>query len=62
MAGVSPHCKRVIKDFEENPKCYDFRAIRAYTACMGWKLFEEEKISFSEAMKKAWIKARKLCK
>ena len=56
MAGISPHCKRVLDNFETRTKdvCVDFREIRAVALCLCWKIFEEEKVPFRVALKKAW--------
>lgn len=63
MAGVSPHCKRVIEEFEsDKTKCLDFRAIRAYAMCLAWKIMEERKVPFRFAIREAWRRAKDLCR
>ena len=61
--GISLHCQRVIDDYEDNPDafCHDFRKIRSAAACLAWKHFEEENLSFSEAMKLAWRDVKETC-
>jgi len=63
MAGISPHCKRVLDNFETRTKdvCVDFREIRAAVMCRAWQLMEAELIPFREAIRKAWVWAKDKC-
>ena len=54
----SAKCEKVLS---ETPKCYDFRAIRRYTACRAWNVMEIEKAGWAEAIKAGWAKARETC-
>ncbi len=55
------HCKEVLdKGLNENV-CKSFRGIRSWVMCRAFQLIEEEELSFSGALKKAWSEARSKC-
>jgi hypothetical protein len=41
--------------------CYDFREIRRWVLINCWRLMEEQKIPFREAVKASWAEAKKRC-
>ena len=63
MAGVSPHCKQILNNFDINPQqiCVDFRDIRAVVMCRAWYLMETYHIPFKDAVKQAWSWAKEKC-
>ena len=42
--------------------CYSFRDIRTYTMCAAWKILEEQRVPFREAMAQAWRQAKEECR
>jgi hypothetical protein len=55
---VSMKCQLVL---DSVPKCYDFSVTRRYAACRAWQMMEEEKISWREAISKAWSELKEKC-
>lgn len=55
---VSAKCSLVLG---ETPHCYDFSGTRRYAACRAWQLMEEEKISWQEAISRAWQEIKSKC-
>ena len=55
---VSAKCSLVL---EATPKCYDFSGTRRYAACRAWDLMESQKISWQEAISKAWEELKSKC-
>lgn len=55
---VSAKCSLVLG---ETPKCYDFSGTRRYAACRAWDLMESEKISWQEAISRAWQEVKEIC-
>lgn len=55
---VSAKCALVL----DSPiKCYDFSGSRRFAACRAWQLMEEMKISWQEAITKAWEEIKSRC-
>lgn len=54
---LSAHCEAVLA---KPPKCYDFRAIRAWIMCKSWDILEKEKRT-KLPVSEAWQEARKVC-
>jgi hypothetical protein len=41
--------------------CYDFRAIRSAVMKRAWEIMDKEKVSFHDAIKRAWEEVKKQC-
>jgi len=61
MATLSETCKLILEKGLTKDMCYDFRAIRRYVLCNAWKLMEERKIPFRDAIRESWRKAKEEC-
>lgn len=55
---VSAKCATVLGEI---PKCYDFSGTRRFAACRAWDLMESEKISWREAISRAWEEVKSKC-
>lgn len=51
-------CEAVLS---EVPACQDFSGVRRWSACEAWRIMEEEKVTWQEAIKKAWEAAHAIC-
>ncbi len=56
----SEHCKEVLESLDAE-LCRSFRGIRSWVMCRAWELMDSEGLSFSEAMRTAWMEAREKC-
>ena len=58
---LSFKCMMILDEPVSRELCYDFRGIRRRVMCRAWKLMEDEKISFGEAVRRAWRETKKEC-
>lgn len=58
---VSEHCMRVFEIGLNKETCSDFRFIRSWVMCEAWKLIDEKKLMFGQAIRTAWKIAKEIC-
>lgn len=58
---ISEKCKIVLSQPLAKDVCYDFKGIRQRVLCRTWQIFQEEKTSFSDAIRKAWREMKEEC-
>lgn len=59
--AISPQCKMLLEEPTTKELCYDFRRVRAAVMCRAWRIQQEEKIRFGEAIRRSWVEQKKLC-
>jgi hypothetical protein len=59
---LSEKCAAVLAKPPTKEECYDFRAVRRRAICTAWKILEEEKIPFREAIKRGWAETKAKCR
>jgi hypothetical protein len=58
---ISDKCEIVLSQPLTKDVCYDFRTIRQRTMCLAWKIMDEQKIPFRQAIKEAWRTVKEGC-
>ena len=59
--SVSYKCKEVLERPITKDLCYDFRGIRQWVLCNTWKLMEEKRIPFAQAIRESWRQVKDKC-
>lgn len=55
---ISMKCQLVL---DATPRCYDFSGSRRFSACRAWEIMETEKVSWQEAITRAWKELKEKC-
>ena len=58
---ISEKCSDVLERKITEEFCYDFKETRQWVMCNTWKLMNEKRIKFSDAMKQSWEELKKKC-
>jgi len=58
---VSERCQTALKEPAAREVCLDFREIRRRVMCGAWKIMEEERRPFREAVRTSWDRRRTEC-
>ena len=59
---VSERCQAALKESASREVCLSFREIRRRVMCDAWKIMEEEKRPFREAVSSSWDRAMEDCR
>jgi len=58
---LSEKCQLILERDLPKEVCQSFRDIRRWVLCKAWQHIDEGKMSFREAIKKAWSEAKLTC-
>jgi len=59
---VSERCKDILGQKITEELCYDFRETRRWVMCHTWKLMEEKRMRFSDAIRQSWETLKTKCR